>query len=131
MEVCTDAAKKMSRVHGTIYRTTRMLVFDLRQVLLLPAPESQNGLSLARNSAFGNHFEVIIPALLLRFHERNFGAAFRLHPRPSRPDSSCDPHSPLGFLRPSGSKRSTAFSARSTPDLICISPGESFREPWN
>ena len=51
----------MSRVHGTIYRTTRMLVFDMRRDLLPPVPESQNGLSLARNNAFATIARSMFP----------------------------------------------------------------------
>jgi hypothetical protein len=51
----------MSRVHGTIYRTTRMLVFDVRQDMLPPVPDSQNGLSLARNDACATITRSMLP----------------------------------------------------------------------
>ena len=113
--------KKMSRAHGTIYRTTRMLVFDARQELLLSAPDSRNGLSLARNSACATiSRSLLLPCLFDSTKEfsaqplsfASFSPA-RMVPAVSTPLRA--------FLGPSGSKRSTALSIRSAPDSICNS----------
>jgi hypothetical protein len=87
---------ELARVHGTIYRTTRMLVFDVRQDFT-PTGAGILKRTFARlQQRFRHHCKVIAPALRLRFHERNFRAAFRLHVGSPRPNSSRDPHSPSG-----------------------------------
>ena len=109
---------KTSRVHGTIQRTTRMLVFvarpdavdkpahrspsppfSLRRVntailiphRVLPEPESRNGLSLARNSAFATIARSMFPTCAFDSTPQTFANPF---------DS--DSFAPFGFEADTG-----------------------------
>jgi hypothetical protein len=163
------APKKTSRVHGTIQRTTRMLVFVARPDAFVelghsspPLPFSVRRVNAITSSTsrpagagisersfahpqqrFRHHCEVNVPDLRLRFHATNFRESVRL-PTPSLRSVSrpirgeilarspfsapicgalaVSPAStPLRvFSKPSGSKRSTGSTTRSsspeTPD---------------
>ena len=136
--------EKTSRVHGTIQRTTRMLVFAPQPDVLPfrtphPAGTGISERSFARpQRRFRRHCEVNAPDLRLRFHPENLHGTVRSAIPPlrsvSRPITGRDLHrepvfprispalrdfpgihSPSGLLKPSGSKRSTGSIGGSSP----------------
>ena len=123
---------KMSRIHGTIYRTTRMLVFDVQQNILLPVPESRNGLSLARNSAFATIARSMLPPCVFDSTKETSTPPFSFAPVSLAPEVPAISTPLRAFFR---ALRIEAFDRILCQKLAAFhlrfAPAESFRQPWN